>query len=116
MLSRDAERRGAVVPHACAEDLFPHQPHFPQALLPAPPEGHVPGLAEEPAPAAGPRFVPVDVTALPQPRGAAGQQPQHATYVYARGHWGCPLLSLPCPSACASTSSMIESSSVTAGV
>ena len=28
----------------------------------------------------------------------AGQQPQHATYIYARGHWGCPLLSLPCPS------------------
>lgn len=28
----------------------------------------------------------------------AGQTPQHATYVYARGHWGCPLLSLPCPS------------------
>lgn len=28
----------------------------------------------------------------------AGQAPQHATYVYARGHWGCPLLSLPCPS------------------
>lgn len=28
----------------------------------------------------------------------AGQQPQHATFIYARGHWGCPLLSLPCPS------------------
>jgi hypothetical protein len=28
----------------------------------------------------------------------AGQQAQHATYIYARGHWGCPLLSLPCPS------------------
>lgn len=34
-------------------------------------------------------------TAAGQPQ---QQQQQHATYIYARGHWGSPLLSLPCPS------------------